>query len=468
MTRLSTPTDDTDDAVAHAGEIWHDFAGAKVLVTGGTGFLGRWLVSSLVRADERFGLDLALTCLTRSPQRFARECPELAGNRAVTLLQGDVRFFHYPSGAFTHVIHGAVDTSHEADSRPFELFDTIVDGTRRTLSFALAAGVRKFLFLSSGAVYGPQPAGLEALPETYSGSCSTTDPQSNYGECKRAAEQLCTLFRDRYNLEIKIARLFALMGPHMNFGGHFAAGNFIRDAVLGQPIRLSSDGSQIRSYLYASDAAAWLLRILVDGRNGAAYNVGSDQATTLAGLAERIASLVTSSKGVSLSSPASASQARNRYVPDISLARTELGLDAWTDLDTAIRRTSNWLARRENSQGAAGVSEVTVPAQPKKFVIDIDGIVASLTPNNDYTLATPSLPTIALINQLYDAGHRIIMFTARGSETGIDWYGITANQLALWGVKHHELRVGKPAADYYVDDRMLSVNQLRELADALT
>lgn len=94
------------------------------------------------------------------------------------------------------------------------------------------------------------------------------------------------------------------------------------------------------------------------------------------------------------------------------------------------------------------------------FVFDIDGVVAFLSPENNYVLAKPNIEIINKINDLYNAGHTIILFTARGSKTGIDWAATTEKQMREWGVRFHELRLGKPFADYYIDDRMLSVNDI--------
>lgn len=95
----------------------------------------------------------------------------------------------------------------------------------------------------------------------------------------------------------------------------------------------------------------------------------------------------------------------------------------------------------------------------KIFVVDIDGVLATLVPNNDYALCQPIQENILIINRLYAAGHKIVLFTARGSATGIDWLDITRNQMAEWDVHHHELRFGKPAADYYIDDRFITLEE---------
>ncbi|MCX6334701.1 MAG: acylneuraminate cytidylyltransferase family protein [Bacteroidia bacterium] len=96
----------------------------------------------------------------------------------------------------------------------------------------------------------------------------------------------------------------------------------------------------------------------------------------------------------------------------------------------------------------------------KTFCIDIDGIIANITPGNNYALATPVIENISRINRLFDAGHRIILFTARGTLTGKDWKDLTATQMNEWGVRYHELIFGKPSADFYIDDRNLNISKL--------
>lgn len=93
-------------------------------------------------------------------------------------------------------------------------------------------------------------------------------------------------------------------------------------------------------------------------------------------------------------------------------------------------------------------------------------MIATLSPNNDYHLAQPCHHTIRIVNNLYAAGHHITLFTARGSATGVDWRAVTESQLARWGVKYHVLRFGKPAADFYIDDRMLALEELTRLGNS--
>lgn len=115
------------------------------------------------------------------------------------------------------------------------------------------------------------------------------------------------------------------------------------------------------------------------------------------------------------------------------------------------------------NQFQAAESAMEAGVTGKTFVFDIDGVLASIVPGYDYNLSEPIRDHIRIVNQLYEQGNTIILLTARGSKTGIDWAEITEGQMRSWGVKHHALHFGKPAADYYIDDRMLSLSDLNRI-----
>jgi len=134
--------------------------------------------------------------------------------------------------------------------------------------------------------------------------------------------------------------------------------------------------------------------------------------------------------------------------------------------DGSPQQLHRWRTEIGDDVLQAWISRVLPQSQqpPARFVIDVDGVVAMLTPDNDYRRAQPIPEIIAAINRLYAKGHHIIMLTARGSATGLSWRQVTEEQFARWGLKYHELHFGKPAADYYVDDRLVSVETLCAMA----
>jgi dTDP-glucose 4,6-dehydratase len=219
------------------------------------------------------------------------------------------------------------------------MLDIVVSGTRRTLDFAVACGARRFLLTSSGAVYGKQPANVSHLAEDFAGSPVTSDPRSAYAEGKRAAELLCAIYHCRHSLEAKIARGFTFLGPYLPLDVHFAAGNFLRDRLADGPIRVSGDGTPVRSYLHAADMAIWLWTILVDGQACRPYNVGSEVEITIRDLAFAVAQSVAE---VNVGGKAAPGQAAQRYVPSTRRAAIELGIEQLIPLPDAIERTLAW------------------------------------------------------------------------------------------------------------------------------
>jgi len=348
MPRL--PGRDLDHVLEHARESFESLRGARILVTGGTGFFGCWLVESLLHANEHLELDASVVLLSRNPDAFARRAPHLAGSSSVTLVQGDARTFAAPAGRFTHLVHGATDTTGPLNAeRPVELLETIIEGTRHTLEIALRAEVRRVLLLSSGAVYGRQPPTLTHVPESYAGGPDPLDPLQAYAEGKRIAELLGGIYARDRDLEVVTARAFAFVGPHLPLDAHFAVGNFMRDALTGDTIRVGGDGTPFRSYLHAADLAVWLWTMLARGQSGRAYNVGSDEAVSIRELADavaRAARTVGRNPSVSIARPADPSAPSTRYVPSTRRAREELGLRVRIPLDDALARTLGWLAER--------------------------------------------------------------------------------------------------------------------------
>jgi nucleoside-diphosphate-sugar epimerase len=372
------PPADIEHILVHTKDLWEDLRGQRLFVTGGTGFFGCWLLESFLAANDRHGLGASATVLTRYPDRFRQKAPHLAAHPAVSLLTGDVKTFEFPSGDFPFVIHAAAESSTiSTDREPLAMFDTIVQGTRRVLDLAVRSGTKKFLLVSSGAVYGVQPPQYSNLPEMYLGAPDVfgnwqpgfgvpvpnpesriPNPDAAYGEGKRAAELLCAYYRRRGDCEMKIARCFAFVGPHLSLDAHFAIGNFIRDALQGGPIRVRGDGEPKRSYLYAADLAIWLWMILLRGHDCRPYNVGSENAITIGALARLAADTLRPDAKVEIEGFKSTKVQELKgslplhYVPSTQRARGELGLAERIDLSEAIRRTAEWEAQRLKSSRA--------------------------------------------------------------------------------------------------------------------
>jgi dTDP-glucose 4,6-dehydratase len=345
---MKLPEPDLDHVLANTHDLWEDLRGRRIFITGGTGFFGCWLLESFARANDRLGLGASAVVLTRDPEGFRRKSPHLADNPGIRLHTGDVKTFSFPEGEFSHIIHAATESSTIRQDRERQaMFDTIVLGTKRVLELARERGTGTFMLVSSGAVYGVQPPQLTHVSEDFTGAPDTLLPGSAYGEGKRAAELMCTLTGRGSSPEVKIARGFAFVGPGLPLDAHFAIGNFIGDVLAGCPIFVSGDGTPYRSYLYAADLAIWLWTILLRGRPGRAYNVGSEQEISIGALARLVAETLKPGTEIQLGAIPVPGKQAERYVPSARRSREELGLQQVIDLPEAIRRTAVWNEDRE-------------------------------------------------------------------------------------------------------------------------
>lgn len=344
--------EDLEQILLATAALWEEMRGQRLFLTGGTGFFGMWLLESFCHVNRELGLDARVTVLSRDPARFAAKAPHLAFDTAVTMLAGDVRGFAFPDGEFRYVIHAATDT---VQNQPVELLSTMLDGTRRTLEFALQRGTRKFLLTSSGAVYGRQPPEMTHVPESYAGAPDPLDGGSVYGEGKRASETMCAVYQRAaaelgLDFEAKIARCWAFCGPHLPLDAHFAVGNFIGDVLAKRPISIGGDGTPRRSYLYAADLAVWLWTMLFRAPALEPVNVGSSADVSIRELAETVAETLAPGTEVRVAMQAVAGAAPARYVPDVSRAGKLLGLRETVGLAEQIRRTAAWHEVRKDGR----------------------------------------------------------------------------------------------------------------------
>jgi len=315
----------------------------KLLLTGGTGFFGRALLKALATNTQ----PVEVTVLTRNPTRFLHRYPQWATASWLRVQVGDItrpEAFAPLVGTecFTHVLHAAADSSDAAGVTALQRMDQIVTGTRNVLRFAAREGVQRFLLTSSGAVYGPQAQDAITIPETCLGMPDPLSAGNTYGVAKRQAEHLCALYAQSHGLDIVVARCFAFVGEDLPLDAHFAIGNFIRDAIERPVIEVSGNGRPLRSYLCQTDLAEWLLALLRRGKPGEAYNVGSDQAISIAELALLVRDVLAPEKPVNILGLAQTDDGqRNRYIPDITKARRSMGLEVRVPLRDAIVRAAH-------------------------------------------------------------------------------------------------------------------------------
>ena len=297
----------------------------RIFITGGTGFFGKSMLDYRLRHPDWEWAKAEWVILSRSPEKFMTDCPQLALQPGVSFVAGDIRDFAFPKGPFDAIIHAA--TSAVTTLSDEEMTSVILDGARHVVDFAKAVGCRTILFTSSGAVYGPR-----AEPATESDVCK---PTTAYGKGKLAAERMLV----DSGLDVKIARCFAFVGPYLNRQIHYAVGNFIQNCLDGKPIVINGDGTPLRSYLYADDLVEWLFAILERGETARPYNVGSDEGLSIRELAETVRATLGLGGEIIVKGTVKPGEQPSCYVPCIERAMNELGCHLLTDVKDAIKRS---------------------------------------------------------------------------------------------------------------------------------
>src|SRR5262245_38786111 len=276
-------------------------AGRGLVIAGGAGFLGYYLVQGALHWNGRRGSapPVRVTVL----DNFIRGVPPwltaLRADPNLVLLKHDITApLPAELGDQDYLVHAASIASPIYYRKfPIETMDANVNGLRFLLDYCLRqqqAGkpVQGFLFYSSSEIYGdPTPENIPT-PESYRGNVSCTGPRACYDESKRYGETLCVNFAQRYGLPIKVARPFNNYGPGLKITDRRVIPDFARDILTGRDMVMLSDGSARRTFCYVADAVAGYYKILISGRTGEAYNIGVETPEiSMAELAQRMAKL---------------------------------------------------------------------------------------------------------------------------------------------------------------------------------
>jgi UDP-glucuronate decarboxylase len=343
-------------------------AGANLLVTGGAGFLGYYLVQAVLFWNRRSGGPPIHVTVVDNYRRGAPAWLLAAGgDRNLDIVEHDIqRPLPSRSREFQFVIHAAGIASPTFYRQfPIETMDTNIIGLRHLLEYANARRaspepVKGFLFYSSSEIYGDPLPGNIPTPEDYRGNVSCTGPRACYDESKRFGETLCVNFARQYGIPITVARPFNNYGPGLKITDRRVIPDYARDVLEGRDIVMLSDGSPRRTFCYITDAVTGYYKVLVRGRAGEAYNIGVERPEiSMLELAERVVALAREVFGYKGSVVRQASADRDylvdnptRRCPDITKARTELGYDPAVDLDEGLRRSLIWYGHNRSAPDA--------------------------------------------------------------------------------------------------------------------
>lgn len=344
-------------------------SGKRVLITGGAGFLGYYLVQAALHWNrERDVHDrIAVTVYDNYARGVPAWLSRLDGRDDLQLVTHDVREpLPQDVGHFDYIIHAAgIASPTYYRMHPIETIDANVGGLRTFLDYARQRGEEGLalcglLFFSSSEIYGDPAPDRIPTPETYRGNVSCTGPRACYDESKRFGETLCVNFAAQYGVPVSIARPFNNYGPGLKLTDGRVIPDLVSDVLAGRDIVLLSDGSATRTFCYVADAVVGYYKILVGGRAGEPYNIGVEQPEiSMADLAQTVASLARDlfgyTGGVTFgesAEPAYLVDNPVRRCPVIAKARDELGYQPSVGLEEGLTRSLLWYAANREAVAA--------------------------------------------------------------------------------------------------------------------
>ncbi len=269
---------------------WERLFGRTVLVTGANGFLPAYLVETLLHLNCTRGAGIRVLGLVRNLDKARLRFAEYLDRTELAFVVQDVcDAYAGPEGALDFIVHAASQASPVyLGSDPVGTFEANVFGTRRMLALARERGTASLLFFSSGEVYGAiDPAMIPTREDQY-GVLDPLRVRCSYGEAKRAGESLCVCWHHQFGVPVKIVRPFHTYGPGMALDDGRVFADLVADVVARRNLVLQSDGRATRAFCYLTDATVAFFRVLLEGENGQAYNVGSPEECSIRNLAETL------------------------------------------------------------------------------------------------------------------------------------------------------------------------------------
>ena len=316
---------------------WRKFENSKILIYGGTGFIGSWLTTALEKANSELGLNIDVSIVTRDAHA-ARVKFGSTDSGGIQFIEHDFAFG--PLNDFfeaDYIFHGGTPTRVSTGSNnPVNLLNASVNAANHSIQCkSFRFEVPMAVHLSSGAIYGQQSMENSHRSE----DDNAADELDAYGQAKLATDRVLQDAFDAGKIRFQSPRLFAFAGPLLQLDAHFAVGNFMLDGVQGKPISVNGNPSTLRSYMYPSDLIIALL-VIATYDEYLNVNIGSEESISMSNLAYLISRLTTQ-KEVLFTNP---NLNPSNYVPSTSRLKSILPEYKFLTLEDSLRRWIDWIS----------------------------------------------------------------------------------------------------------------------------
>ena len=340
-------TEDIKNIIDSIKESIRQLEDKTIIITGGTGFLGQYIVSTLAKLNkDHLRKNCKIISIDNNIVTNKKSLFKRIKDKNIIYIRHDVSKYLKIKSNVDYIIHAAgIAAPVFYQKYPLETIDVAITGTRNMLELARKKRAKSFLFFSSSEIYG-NPA-IDAIPtkETYKGNVSCIGPRACYDESKRMGETLCLTYFRMFNTPIKIVRPFNIFGPGMNLKDYRVIPNFLNSALSNKPIPVHASGKQTRTFSYISDAISAFFKVFLSSTNGEVYNVGNDKdEITMNQLAQIINKIFNNKLKINnieypKKYPADEPQ---RRCPDLTKIKKELAFKNRVNLEDGLRRTIMW------------------------------------------------------------------------------------------------------------------------------
>jgi len=342
----SLPKADLDLVAKYFQENNINLEQASFLISGVTGFVGSWLLDSLMHINKEFGLKIEITGITRNASKVDTWI-DLASAKNVCIIESDIRRQTKIAGSFTHVVHAATPTTTATRAGDLgNVFESSVIGARNLLEIAKKQDTPPiFLHTSSGAIYKKSPSSLRHIPLSWPRQdlAPSDEVDSEYARAKIETEKLIEAATSEGTVKGINARLFSFMGPRVPLQEHYSIGNFMYSGMYEDEINLSLNPATVRSYEYAADMASTLIYVLGLGQPGT-FHIGSDKGYELLHWAELVGKVF--SKPVkNLSADLAKKSITIPYIPEHD-GRIPRGLGESILIEEQVANWRDWLIEK--------------------------------------------------------------------------------------------------------------------------
>jgi UDP-glucuronate decarboxylase len=325
---------------------WQLLAGKTVLISGASGFLPTYLVETLLYLnDTRKQKTTNVIGLVRNKEKASTLFAHHGSRKDLHIIKQDICQPFSISEKIDYIIHAASQASPKYYGKdPVGTLCANVLGTHHLLQLAKTNKVESFLFFSGGEVYGEVKEDQIPTREDAYGYVDPLNVRSCYAESKRMGENMCVCWCHQYGVPAKIIRLYHTYGPGMRLDDGRVFADFIADIVHRRDIIMRSDGSARRAFCYIADAIWGIFLVLLQGKNGNAYNIGNDKGEmSIVEFANLIATLspyeeLKVIREEEMLPPGYLQSRINRACPDISKIKA-LGWEPIISVEEGIERT---------------------------------------------------------------------------------------------------------------------------------